>query len=146
MDKFQHPEPLCLQGNLSENWRRWRQRFELYLTASGNDSKDEGTKSAILLHVAGPEALEVYNTFTWAAVGDSKKVDKIMEKFESYCAPRKNVLWERHVFNCRTQQPGETIDQYVTDLRCKAKTCEFGTLNDSLIRDRIVYGIISDKT
>ena len=146
MDKFQHPEPLSLQGNLAENWRRWRQRFELYMTASGNDSKEEGTKSAILLHVAGPEALEVYNTFTWEEEADKRKVAKIMEQFESYCMPRKNVVWERHVFNCRTQQPGETVDQYVTDLRCKAKTCEFGTLTDSLIRDRIVYGILSDKT
>ena len=146
MDKFQHPEPLSLQGNLAENWRRWRQRFELYLTASGNDAKEEATKSAILLHVAGPEALEVYNTFTWEAEADKKKVKKIMDKFESYCTPRKNVVWERHVFNCRSQQPGETIDQYATDLRCKAKTCEFGTLTDSLIRDRIIYGILSDKT
>ena len=146
MDKFQHPEPLSLQGNLAENWRKWKQRFELYMTASGNDSKSDETKSAILLHVAGPEALEIYNTFTWDAEADKKKLDKIMEKFEAYCTPRKNVTWDRHVFNSRTQQPGETIDQYVTDLRCKAKHCEFGTLTDSLIRDRIVCGVLSDRT
>ena len=33
------------------------------------------------------------------------------------------------------------MDVFVTDLRTKAKTCEFGTLRDSLIRDRIVCGI-----
>ena len=46
----------------------------------------------------------------------------------------------------RTQQPGETIDQYVTDLCSKAAQCEFGTLTDSLIRDRIVCGVLSDRT
>ena len=61
------------------------------MTASGNDPKEEGTKSAILLHVAGPEALEVYNTFTWEAEADKEKVEKIMEKFQLYCTPRKNV-------------------------------------------------------
>ena len=96
--------------------------------------------------MAGPEALEIYNAFTWDEEADKKKVDKIMEKFEAYCTPRKNVTWDRHVFNSRSQQPGETIDQYVTDLGSKAAQCEFGTLTDSLIRDRIVCGVLSDRT
>lgn len=146
MDKLQPPDSLPLAGNLSDNWRRWKQRFELYMIASGNQSKPDETKSAILLHIVGQEALEIYNTFAWESAGDNKKVDKIMEKFEAYCNPRKNITWERHVFNTRCQQSGEPIDQYVTDLRSKARPCEFGTLTDSLIRDRIVCGILSDRT
>ena len=96
--------------------------------------------------MAGPEALEIYNAFTWDEEADKKKVDKIMKKFEAYCTPRKNVTWDRYVFNSRSQQPGERIDQYVTDLRSKAAQCEFGTLTDSLIRDRIVCGVLSDRT
>ena len=48
----------------------------------------------------------------------------------------------------RNQQPGETIDQYVTDLKTKAQTCKFAELMDGLIRDQIVIvcGIICDKT
>ena len=38
------------------------------------------------------------------------------------------------------------LDQYVTDLKTKPQTCEFGELKDSLIRDRIVCGIHCDKT
>ena len=48
-----------------------------------------------------------------------------MEKFNQYCNPYKNVMWEIHKFSTRNQQPGETIDQYVTDLKMKAQTCEF---------------------
>ena len=106
MDKFKPPEPLNLEGNLSENWRRWKQRFELYLEASGISDKEDNTKAATLLHVAGAEALEVYNTSTWDTDGDNMKVKPIMDKFEAYCNPRKNVTWERHVFNNRIQQPG----------------------------------------
>ena len=94
----------------------------------------------------GPEALEIFNTLSFDNAGDDKKLDKLVEKFEAYCIPRKNVTWERHVFNTRNQQPGESIDQYVTDLQNKAKTCEFGALLESLIKDRLVCGVISDKT
>ena len=146
MDGFQVPEPLPLQGNLADNGRRWKQRFELYMIASGKNEKSDEVKTATLLHLAGPDALEVYNTFSFESPGDEKKLQKVLEKFDAHCIPRKNVTWERHVFNTRIQQPGETIDQYVTDLRNKAKTCEFGDLTESLIKDRVVCGVVSDKT
>ncbi len=140
------PGPLILQGNVAETWRRWKQRFELYLIASGNETKGEDIKSAILLHAVGEEALKIYNTFTWDAVGDDRKTQKILEKFTSYCKPKRNIIWERHVFNTRSQQPDESIDQYATDLKIKAMSCEFGTLKDCLIRDRIVCGIQDKQT
>ena len=147
MDKLAPPEQLNLEsGNIAENWRQWHQRFEVFSLASGLSEKSEKVQAATFLHVAGIKALEVYNTFTWEREGDEDKVDKILEKFQFYCKPRKNITWDRHVFNTRNQQMGETIDQYVTDLRTKARSCEFGELHDSLIRDRIICGIICDKT
>ena len=93
----------------------------------------------------GPDALEVYNTFSWEEDGDNQKVAKILEKFEAYSVPQRNITWERHVFNTCSQHDGETINQYVTDLKTKAQTCEFKDLKDSLIRDQIVCGIHSNK-
>ncbi|XP_063046009.1 uncharacterized protein K02A2.6-like [Engraulis encrasicolus] len=62
MDQFKPPAPLVLTGNISENWRRWEQRFQLYMTATGADTKAEPVKTAIMLHTVGEEALEIYNT------------------------------------------------------------------------------------
>jgi len=138
MDKLSPPEALNFDGNTADNWRRWKQRFEIFSLASGLSGKDAKIQAATFLHVAGTEALKIYNTFTWDSDKDKGKVDKITKKFDEYCNPRKNVTWERHKFNTRNQQVGESIDQYVTDLKTKAQTCEFGTLKDSLIRDRIV--------
>ena len=36
---------------------------------------------------------------------------------------------------------GETIDSFITGLRLKSQTCEFRSLKDSLIHDRVVVGI-----
>ena len=116
------------------------------MTPTGTDAKSDEVGSATLLHFAGPEALEIYNTFTWTEEGDKKKIYKILENFEEYCTPRKNITWERHIFNTRAQKLGENIDQYTTDLRKKATSCEFGILRNSLIRDRIVCGIHDDRT
>ena len=146
MDQLSPPEVLSLDGNIAENWRRWKQRFNIFSLASGLSGKDAKVQAASFLHVAGSEALEVYNTFIWDDADEKNKVDKIIEKFDQYCNPRKNITWESHKFNMRNQQPGESIDQYVTDLKTKAQTCEFTQLKDSLIRDWIMCGIICDRT
>ena len=78
--------------------------------------------------------------------GDEQKVNKILQKFENYCKPRKNITWEQHVFNTWNQQTGEPIYQYVTDLKIKAPLCEFDKLHDNLIHNQIVCNIICDKT
>ena len=147
MDRLTPPEVLDLDGtNFADSWRQWKQRFELISLATGLTSKDAKIQSATLLHVIGPAAFEVYNTFTWENEEDKQKVEVIMVKFAAYCIPRTNVTWERHVFNTSNQRDDETIDQYVTDLRKKVQTCQFQDLKDGLIRDRIVCGIRCDKT
>ncbi|KAJ8044099.1 hypothetical protein HOLleu_11471 [Holothuria leucospilota] len=115
------------------------------MEASGHSKKEESVKTAILLNLSGEDAVEIYNSFKWDKEEDSKILEEVLKKFESYCNPRKNVTWERHVFNTRVQQPSESIDQYVTDLKLKSKSCEFGPLRDDLIRDRIVCGIRDDN-
>ena len=102
MDKLNPPEQLSFEGNVAENWRKWKQRFELFSAASGLSDKDEKVQSATLLHVAGPDALEIYNTFSWDTEGDENKVEKIKERFEGYraatFASQNDVKWWHHNF------------------------------------------------
>ena len=143
------PEKLLLTGNLKENYRKFKQQFQIYLTAAGISNSEEEVKCATLLHVIGPDAIEIFNTFRWNQEGDTrgddKKLDKVLSKFEKYCSPKSNLTYERHQFNTRNQNDGESIDSYVTELRILSKSCEFGDLTDSLIKDRLVSGVIKDS-
>lgn len=68
------------------------------------------------------------------------KLADIVKKFDEHCTPSVNETVERFRFFSRNQGPSEGIDSYVTELKVLAKTCNFGTLRDTLIRDRIVCG------
>ena len=143
MNFIRQPEELKLTGNVNENWKVFKQSFELYMLAIGLQGNDK-RKIALLLTVAGRSALDVYNTFTFT--DDQKdKFDVVMEKFEEYCTPRKNETYERYVFRNRVQKESEPIEKYVTDLRLKSQSCNFGTLCDSMIRDQIVIGVLDNK-
>lgn len=140
MDSLKAPDPLSMDGNLSENWRRWEQRFDLYLKAMGAETKPDVQKRALLLHSIGEEAIEVYNTFTFADDGDdAETLPNLLVKFRAYCNPRKNVVYERYKFWQASQNTDQTFDQYVTDLKNLAKSCEFDNGKDLMIRDKIVF-------
>jgi hypothetical protein len=64
MDRLPPPPGLNLSGNLAENWRRFEQQYDVYAVASGVASKADKVQGMTLLHVLGPDAIEVYNTFT----------------------------------------------------------------------------------
>ena len=99
---------------------------------------------ATLLHCIGDDATEIYATFTFTADKEDK-IKPLLDRFQAHFTPKRNITYERHRFNSRVQQQGETFDSFITDVKTKAKSCEFGMLQDSLIKDRIVYGILDDR-
>lgn len=139
MNSIRPPDELKLTGNVNENWKAFKQSFELYALAIGLDG-NERRKNALLLTVAGRSALDVYNTFVFTEE-EKDKYEAVIEKFEQYCTQRKNETYEKYVFRNRLQRESESIEQYVTDLRLKSQSCNFGTLCDSMIRDQIVIGV-----
>ncbi|XP_044163427.1 uncharacterized protein LOC122947887 [Acropora millepora] len=139
MDRdFKPPPELSLQGNPSENWRRWRQRFELYLTATESDSKEDDIKIARLLSAIGPEALERFNHFTWATGEDKAKYKDVMDKFQREFAGMKRVVFSRYQFWDCQRGEGQPFDEYLTNLRVLSRSCEFLEA-DNMIRDKIVF-------
>ncbi|XP_063955560.1 uncharacterized protein K02A2.6-like [Lytechinus pictus] len=105
--------------------------------------KDDKSQTSMLLHVIGDAALELYNTFVFAK-DESMKLEKVLDKFEEYYMPKRNLTYERHGFFTRCQLEHESVDQYATELRSRAQSCEFSSLKESLIRDRIICGILDD--
>ena len=83
------PSPLDLNGNVSDNWRKFLQRFKIYLLATEKDQKPVAQQTAIFLHVAGEEAMEVYNTFTFGENEDRTNLEHVIDKFTKYCTPKK---------------------------------------------------------
>ena len=148
MERFLRPPPEMNfsdldQIDLAERWRRWRETMELYLRLNMADS-DEKEQCDAFRYIIGQDGRDIYNTMTFIS-SEVKKIDALFAKFKDYCKPRKNVIIERYKFNTRTQQKDETADQYVTELKLIAKNCNFGSLGDELIRDRLVYGINSER-
>ena len=100
---------------------------------------------AVLLHTAGEEAYEVYSQFEYDNDGDENNYEIVLQKFEDYCNPRRNVLYEWFVFWNLKQLEGENIDSFVKRLKTQASVCEFGDLKERMLLFRVVFGLADNK-
>jgi hypothetical protein len=68
MEALQYKPPEAFDfdsANVSAAWKKWRQRFDLFIKASGNSEKAGDIKVAILLTVLGERGVDIYNNFTF---------------------------------------------------------------------------------
>ena len=71
------PKGFNFEGNVAENGRKWKQTFDLYLTACEFIRTDDDVlnfsqaqQSALFLHIIRPAALEIYNTIVFTDHAD----------------------------------------------------------------------------
>lgn len=126
-------------GNVSENFKTWKRQVEIYFCASGNTQLDNETQTAKIIIYGGEQLLKIYDNFTWDDTDDVNDPTTVLKKIEEYCNPRKNEEAKSHKFwSVKYYAP---FDQFVTELRMRAKSCNFGQLEDRIIRDKIVFSI-----
>lgn len=140
------PSKLELTGDLVMNWKEVHRAWNSYKIAARlkdpeNPTINKSLRTATLLTCIGSDALDVYEGLEFENEDNKKDIDIVLQKLQRYCIGETNKIYERYRFNKRDQEPNESLDAYVTALRTLAKTCNFGVLENSLIRDRIVIGV-----
>ncbi|XP_047998343.1 uncharacterized protein LOC125235799 [Leguminivora glycinivorella] len=146
MEHARPPPELSTDGSpvsRADAWQCWKTQFNLFLKASEVVKEDAATQASLLINLIGPEGFNAYQTFDFEKEGDRDSIKILQEKFDAYFGLKPNITLARYKFFTRNQEDGETISQYVTALRLLTKTCAFSSLEQDLIRDRIVCGIKS---
>ena len=129
-------------GNLSKEWKQWRQVWDAYEEVTDLQNKTNRLRVATFITCIGKEALEVHNGLPFASEEEKSNMTKVLELWETHYIGKTNVIYERYKFNNRSQEQTESIDAaYVNALRALAESCDFGALKDQLIRDRIMCGV-----
>ena len=110
-----------------EDWIRWIRRFERFRKATGLDQKSGDNQVNTLVYSMGEEADDITISFGLTA-DDAKQYELVKNRFENHFIVKRNIIFERAEFNLRSQQQGEPVETFITDLHCLAEHCEFGVL------------------
>ena len=134
------PEKMVCQGDLPSNWEFFKQRWMDYEVVTGLRNQESQVRLTTLRSVMGRDCLQILKNLGLSEE-QSRNIDEVLSALEGYFRPQKNVVFERFKFNSAIQSPSETVDSYINNLRHLSSTCDFGSLTDELIRDRLVIGV-----
>ena len=122
-----------------EDWPKWIRRFERFWQAFGLATKSDASQVNTLVYTMGDEEDDILNSFSLAE-DDKNKYATVKQAFENHFIKKRNPIFERAKFNQRKKE-GESVDTFDTALHTLVKHCEYGALQDQMIRDRLVVGL-----
>ena len=104
--------------------------------------EDESRKRALLLHYAGAEVYDIFDTLP--DTGNADEYDVAVNKLHAYFCPKVNTEYDVYVFRQARQNESESLDAYHTRLRQLASTCEFADV-DKEIKSQIILSCSSAR-
>ena len=119
-------------------------KLDILQNASELLEKSDTIQCSTFLHMAGPAAQHVYESWT-IANEDKDGIAKLDDKFVKHCSPCKKITVNRYRLNSRNQRKTETFSTYLTALRDLVMDCEYGDLESDLLRARMVCGVRDEK-
>ncbi|XP_066944925.1 tRNA (uracil-5-)-methyltransferase homolog A-like isoform X3 [Macrobrachium rosenbergii] len=136
------PKPLKFDsGDSVASWNTFKGEWKSYEEASGLDERSSTERLVTFLRVVGKDAINIYNSFSWSEERDARDIEKVIEKFETLCLSDRSTRFRRYLFHRREQETGEKVDDYAADIRNLAESCGFGDLKETLIADKIIFGL-----
>ena len=139
------PESMNMKGDLATNWETFKDSWTNYAIATELEKKTDSVVVATLLTVMGKECYKIYKNLPLTDE-ERKSPEIILEKLTAEFQAKRNVVYERYVFNSCVQETSETFDRFLNRLRERAATCKFAALESEMLRDRIVIGINNNIT
>ena len=129
--------------NKPKGWVKWIEPFNRCRIASGLHLMERNQQVNTLLYTM-EEAGEIMKGFTFKKTKPDD-YSNIREKFNKHFTATRNMTFERAKFNMRKQEPHESVESFITALYTLSEHCEFGTLRNQIIRDRIVVRLADTK-
>ena len=116
------PKALIFDDNLATAWNSWKTTWQRYEIATGVHKQEGIVRVSTLLSIIGEDGVKAHDTFTWNEEENADDISQVLKKFDEFCTPTTQVMYERYRSNNRNQEPGENISTYLTELRTIAKT------------------------
>uniref|UniRef100_A0A5S6QNL9 RNA-directed DNA polymerase n=1 Tax=Trichuris muris TaxID=70415 RepID=A0A5S6QNL9_TRIMR len=130
--------PPHFTSDCPDGWMSFEERLDFFFTAQ--DIKDDEHKSAVLLTAVCERTFDLLRSLAQPKGLKDYTFPQLMEKLRVNFCPSSNEILERFHFHSRTQKEGETVSDFVTDLRRLSAKCNFLDL-DNMLRDRLVCGL-----
>ena len=124
---------------VKDDWLQYVERLEHFYTANGITDADK--KKAVLLTVTCAVTYKVLRNILAPDKPGEKMYAELVEALSKHYRQTPSEIVERYKFHTRVRKAGESIANYVAELRSLSEYCNFGAVLNDMIRDRLVCGV-----
>ena len=110
------------------------------------NSVEDDKKVAYLLSGLGAKAYTVLKNLVAPQAPKERSMNRIKELLVNNFKPKPPVIAERYAFHKRDQCVGETVSDFLIELRRLAQTCSFGNFLEEALKDRLICSLAHSST
>lgn len=121
----------------AKEWKHWKRTFDNFITECGTEAPD---KFRSVINFISSDVFEY--------VEECTTYDQVVETLTKLYVKTPNTIFARHQLSSRKQKPGESLDEYLEELKKLSKHCNFEavtaeTYRSEMIRDSFINGLTS---
>ena len=124
-------------------WDIYMERAETFFEANGID--EDNKKRAILLTSVGDRTYTLLRNLCAPKKPTEQSWAEVKKLLSTHYMPQVNPIVERCKFYERKRQPGESVANFLAQLRALADKCDFENHLSVALRDRLISGINDDR-
>lgn len=126
-----------------EDWEEYCERLEQYFLANNiKDTETEKRRRAVFLSVIGGKTYGLLKTLLAPKKPTEKTYEELRQVLQDHLSPKPVVIAERYRFWTVRQKAGQSVSQYLAELRRLAEKCQFGDFLNDALRDMFVIGLL----
>ena len=127
----------------SDLFSAYVERVNIFFTV--NDISGD-KRAAVFLNFIGARAYELLRSLLTPTLPQTLKYSELVNLLREHYDPHPVVIAERFHFHRRNQREGESIAEFMAELRRLSTHCDFKSYLNEALRDRLVCGLRSEST
>ena len=125
-----------------EDWMVYMERMRLYMTAN---SIAAAKRVPVFLSVIGGNNYSILRDLVSPDDPSTATLEDLASTLSAHFSPKRSVIAERFKFLRYKQAKDDDISSYVVNLNRLARTCDYGEILESALRDKFVEGLYDVK-
>ncbi|CAI9729601.1 Hypothetical predicted protein [Octopus vulgaris] len=141
MERYLKPDRLNVDPNSTNADKTFNHWFRTFTNFIDSLPEQEGriiNKLNLLINYVEPNVYEF--------ISEAKIYEQAVNTLKSVYIKPKNIIMAHHLSATRKQKPGESLDQFLSELKILAKDCDFVAVSaeqywSEMIRDAFINGL-----
>jgi len=130
--------------NENDSWIEYTERLEQYFAANEIRTTTRNGRFCSV-YVERKLTIKLIRNLVNPRKPTDKSFGELVILVKNHLNPRPSSIVYRFMFNSRFRQRGETIQQYVAELRNLSEHCECGDQLEKMLRGRLVCGVNDER-